>query len=145
MKIKETGYSEFESFPYLQTWFGGYSVLICSLLAYWLLNITYQMIELEIMINLRVVALEVLFLDHLESSDWSSRSENYDSNTKIYLAKIWVKIASSHPLIFSLSIYPFGFGLYIWRYPQLIFSFNHLIHQKLNLTNWIWDPHPLTK
>ena len=50
----------------------GYSVLICSLLAYWLLNITYQMTKLEIVINLRVVILYVLFLYHLESSIWVS-------------------------------------------------------------------------
>ena len=46
------------------------------------------MTELEIMINLRVVALYVLFLDHLESSDLSSGRESYDSNTEIYPAKI---------------------------------------------------------
>ena len=123
----------------------GYSVLICSFLTYWLLNITNQMIELEIAINWRVVALYVLFLDHLESSYLRSDSESYDLNTKIYPVRIWVKFASSHLLTFSLSIYPFRFGLCIWRYPWLIFRFNHLIHQKLNLTNWIWDHPPLTK
>ena len=123
----------------------GYSVLICSLLAYLLLNITYQMTELEIVINLRVVALYMFFLDHLESSDLIFGSERYDSNTKMYPVRIWVKIISSHPLIFTLSIYPFWFELCIWRYPRLIFSFNCLIHQKLNLTNWIWDHPSLTK
>jgi len=81
-------------------------------------------------INLRVVDFEAFFLDHLESSDLSFDSESYDSNTKIYPVRIWVKIASSHPLIFSLSIYPFGFELCIWNYPWLIFNFNYLIHQK---------------
>ena len=46
------------------------------------------MTELEIMINLRVVAFQVLFLDHLESSDLSSGSESYDSNTEICPARI---------------------------------------------------------
>jgi len=46
------------------------------------------MIELEIMINLRVVTLYVFFLDHLESSELSSGSESYDSNAKIYSARI---------------------------------------------------------
>jgi len=49
------------------------------------------------------------FLDHLESSDLCFSRESYDSNTKIYPVRIRVKIASSHLLIFSLSIYPFGF------------------------------------
>ena len=103
---------------------------------------TYQMTEFEIVISCSHLSL-------LSGSSWIIRFEfgrkSYDSNTKMYLVRIRVKIASSHPLIFSLSIYPFGFGLCIWCYPRLIFRFNHLIHQKLNLTNWIWDHPPVTK
>ena len=45
----------------------------------------------------------------LFGSSWIIRfefgSESYDSNSKMYPVRIWVKLASSHPLIFSLSIY----------------------------------------
>ena len=47
-----------------------------------------QMTELEIVINLIVVALYVFFLDHLESSDLSFGSEIYDLNTKMYPVRI---------------------------------------------------------
>jgi len=67
------------------------------------------MTEFEIVINLRVITLYVFFQDHLESLDLSFGSKSYDSNTKMYSVRIPVKIASSHPLIFSLSIYPFEF------------------------------------
>ena len=40
-----------------------------------------------------------------ESSDIRFGSKSYDSNTKMYPVRIRVKITSSHPLIFSLSIY----------------------------------------
>ena len=46
------------------------------------------MTELEIVINIRVVALYVCFLDHLESLDLSFDTKSYDSNTKIYLVRI---------------------------------------------------------
>ena len=54
MKIEKAGYFWIWILPLSPNliWCG-YSVLICSLLACWLLNITYQMTELEIVINIK--------------------------------------------------------------------------------------------
>ena len=49
---------------------------------------TYQMINLETVINIRIVALKVYIPDHLESLDLNLGSESYDSNTKIYSVRI---------------------------------------------------------
>ena len=48
------------------------SILICSLLLYWLLNMTYSMTELESVINVRVVTLYVCFLIILNHQIWVS-------------------------------------------------------------------------
>jgi len=43
---------------------------------------TYQSIEMEIVVNSKVVALSILFLMHLESSDLHFYNESYDQITK---------------------------------------------------------------
>ena len=43
----------------------------------------YLLTELESLINIRVVGLQVFFLEHLESSDLNICSKGYDLNTKM--------------------------------------------------------------
>ena len=49
------------------------------------------------------------FVSPLSGSSWIINlrfgSESYDLNTEMYSVRIWVKLASSHSLIFSQSIY----------------------------------------
>ena len=104
MKIGKAGYFWIWIFPLSPNliWCR-YSVLIYSLLTCWLLNITYQMIELEIVINIRVVSLYVCFLEHLNLSDLRFGSESYDSNTKMYPTESESNLL--HLIRWSLSIH----------------------------------------
>jgi len=96
-----------------------YSVLICSLLACWLLNITYQMTELEIVTNIRVVALLVSFRIILNHQIWDSVAKVMIQILKCIQSESESKFASSHPLIFSLSIYLSVFDIILdWSLPN---------------------------
>ena len=65
-------------------------ILSCNLLSCWSLNMAYLPTELECLINIRVVLLQVFFLQHLESSDLNIYSKSYDLNTKTYTVWIWI-------------------------------------------------------
>ena len=66
------------------------SNLSCNLLSYWSPKLAYLLTELESLINIRVVGLQVFFLEHLESLDLNICSKSYDLNTKT--CTVWIRI-----------------------------------------------------
>ena len=76
------------------------SNLSCNFLSCWSPKSAYLRIELESLINIRVVGLQVFFLEHLESSDLHNCSKSYDLNTKT--CTVWIRILWI--FIFALSL-----------------------------------------
>ena len=66
------------------------SNLSCNLLSCWSPNMAYLLTELESLINIRVLVLQVFFLEHLESSDLNICSKSYDLNIKT--CTVWIRI-----------------------------------------------------